>query len=75
MVRSRAHRCKKAQLLALSGGSGRSESALAPVEPEQVAGVVAFLFTEGASAISGSTIPVEDGFRIFENGWRMGHGK
>ena len=31
------------------------------IEPEQVASVVAFLFTDGASAINGSTIPVEDG--------------
>ena len=37
------------------------------IEPEQVANVVAFLFTEGASAINGSTIPVEDGFQIFKN--------
>jgi hypothetical protein len=32
-----------------------------------VASVVAFLFTEKASAINGSTIPVEDGFQIFKN--------
>jgi len=32
-----------------------------------VASVVAFLFTDGASAINGSTIPVEDGFQIFKN--------
>jgi NAD(P)-dependent dehydrogenase (short-subunit alcohol dehydrogenase family) len=37
------------------------------IEPERVASVVAFLFTEGASAINGSTIPVEDGFQIFKN--------
>lgn len=37
------------------------------IEPAQVASVVAFLFTEGASAINGSTIPVEDGFQIFKN--------
>jgi NAD(P)-dependent dehydrogenase (short-subunit alcohol dehydrogenase family) len=37
------------------------------IEPEQVASVVAFLFTEGASAINGSTIPVEDGFLVFKN--------
>ena len=37
------------------------------IEPEQVASVVAFLFTDGASAINGSTIPVEDGFQIFKN--------
>ena len=37
------------------------------IEPEQVASVVAFLFTEAASAINGSTIPVEDGFQVFKN--------
>lgn len=37
------------------------------IEPEQVASVVAFLFSAGASAINGSTIPVEDGFQIFKN--------
>jgi NAD(P)-dependent dehydrogenase (short-subunit alcohol dehydrogenase family) len=37
------------------------------IEPEQVASVVTFLFTEGASAINGSTIPVEDGFQVFKN--------
>jgi NAD(P)-dependent dehydrogenase (short-subunit alcohol dehydrogenase family) len=37
------------------------------IEAEQVASVVAFLFTEAASAINGSTIPVEDGFQIFKN--------
>jgi NAD(P)-dependent dehydrogenase (short-subunit alcohol dehydrogenase family) len=37
------------------------------IEPEQVASVVAFLFTEEASAINGSTIPVEDGFQVFKN--------
>jgi NAD(P)-dependent dehydrogenase (short-subunit alcohol dehydrogenase family) len=37
------------------------------IEAEQVASVVAFLFTAGASAINGSTIPVEDGFQIFKN--------
>jgi len=31
------------------------------IEAEQVASVVAFLFTEGASANSGSTIPVDEG--------------
>jgi NAD(P)-dependent dehydrogenase (short-subunit alcohol dehydrogenase family) len=36
------------------------------IEPEKVASVVAFLFTEGASAINESTIPVEDGFQIFK---------
>ena len=37
------------------------------IEAEQVASVVAFLFTGEASAINGSTIPVEDGFQIFKN--------
>lgn len=37
------------------------------IEPEHVASVVAFLFTDRASAINGSTIPVEDGFQIFKN--------
>jgi NAD(P)-dependent dehydrogenase (short-subunit alcohol dehydrogenase family) len=37
------------------------------IEPQQVASVVAFLFTEAASAINGSTIPVEDGFQVFKN--------
>ena len=37
------------------------------IDPEHVASVVAFLFTDGASAINGSTIPVEDGFQIFKN--------
>lgn len=33
----------------------------------QVASVVAFLFTEAASAINESTIAVEDGFQVFKN--------
>jgi NAD(P)-dependent dehydrogenase (short-subunit alcohol dehydrogenase family) len=37
------------------------------IEPAKVASVVAFLFSEAASAINGSTIPVEDGFQIFKN--------
>lgn len=37
------------------------------IDPEQIASVVAFLFTGGASAINGSTIPVEDGFQVFKN--------
>jgi NAD(P)-dependent dehydrogenase (short-subunit alcohol dehydrogenase family) len=37
------------------------------IAPEKVASVVAFLFTDGASAINGSTIPVDDGFSIFKN--------
>lgn len=32
------------------------------IEPEKVASVVAFLFTDAASAINGSTLPVDDGF-------------
>ena len=37
------------------------------IEPEKVASVVAFLFSDAASAINGATIPVEDGFQIFKN--------
>lgn len=37
------------------------------IKAEQVASVVAFLFTDAASAINGSTIPVEDGFQVFKN--------
>lgn len=37
------------------------------IAPEKVASVVAFLFTDDASAINGSTIPVEDGFQVFKN--------
>lgn len=37
------------------------------IEPEKVASVVAFLFTDAASAVNGSTIPVEDGFQVFKN--------
>lgn len=37
------------------------------IPPEKVASVVAFLFTDAASAINGSTVPVEDGFQIFKN--------
>ena len=37
------------------------------IEPVKVASVVAFLFTEAASAVNGSTIPVDDGFLIFKN--------
>ena len=32
------------------------------IDPKYVASVVAFLFTEGASAINGQTIPVDAGF-------------
>jgi NAD(P)-dependent dehydrogenase (short-subunit alcohol dehydrogenase family) len=37
------------------------------IPPAKVASVVAFLFSDAASAINGSTIPVEDGFQIFKN--------
>jgi NAD(P)-dependent dehydrogenase (short-subunit alcohol dehydrogenase family) len=37
------------------------------IAPEKVASVVAFLFTDEASAINGSTIPVEDGYQVFKN--------
>ena len=37
------------------------------IAPEKVASVVTFLFTDAASAINGSTIPVEDGFQVFKN--------
>jgi NAD(P)-dependent dehydrogenase (short-subunit alcohol dehydrogenase family) len=37
------------------------------IKPEKVASVVAFLFTEDAQAINGSTINVDDGFQIFKN--------
>lgn len=37
------------------------------IAPEKVATVVAFLFSDAASAINGSTIPVEDGFQVFKN--------
>ena len=37
------------------------------IPPEKIASVVTFLFTDGAAAINGSTIPVEDGFQIFKN--------
>lgn len=38
------------------------------IAPEKVASVVAFLFTDAASAINGSSIPVDDGYQIFKNG-------
>lgn len=37
------------------------------IEAEKVASVVAFLFTDAASAINGSTLPVDDGFLVFKN--------
>ncbi|MBD3920442.1 SDR family oxidoreductase [Paenibacillus sp. PR3] len=36
------------------------------IQPEQVASVVAFLFSEAASAINGQTIPVDDGYLSFK---------
>jgi NAD(P)-dependent dehydrogenase (short-subunit alcohol dehydrogenase family) len=36
------------------------------IKPEKVASVVVFLFSEGASAINGQTIPVDDGFLSFK---------
>lgn len=36
------------------------------IDPKYVASVVAFLFTEGASAINGQTIPVDDGFLSYK---------
>ena len=33
----------------------------------KVASVVAFLFTDEASAVNGSTIPVDDGYQVFKN--------
>lgn len=37
------------------------------IAPEKVASVVAFLFTSGAEAINGATIPIEDGYQVFKN--------
>lgn len=36
------------------------------IEPEKVASVVAFLFTDAASAINGSTVAVDDGFLSYK---------
>lgn len=36
------------------------------IKPEYVASVVAFLFSEGASAINGQTIPIDDGFLSYK---------
>lgn len=36
------------------------------IQPSKVASVVAFLFTETASAINGTTVPVDDGFLSFK---------
>lgn len=37
------------------------------IDPEKIASVVAFLFSEGASAINGQTIPIDDGFLSFKS--------
>lgn len=36
------------------------------IQPEKVASVVAFLFTDAASAVNGSTVAVDDGFLSFK---------
>ncbi|SEM10345.1 NAD(P)-dependent dehydrogenase, short-chain alcohol dehydrogenase family [Pseudoxanthomonas sp. GM95] len=36
------------------------------IQPEKVASVVAFLFTDAAQAVNGSTVPVDDGFLAFK---------
>lgn len=36
------------------------------IQPEKVASVVAFLFTDAASAVNGQTIPVDDGFLSYK---------
>lgn len=36
------------------------------IDPKYVASVVAFLFTDGASAINGQTIPVDDGYLSYK---------
>ena len=36
------------------------------IKPQQVAEVVAFLFSDAASAINGQTVPVDDGFLSFK---------
>jgi enoyl-[acyl-carrier-protein] reductase (NADH) len=36
------------------------------IQPEKVASVVAFLFSDAASAINGSTEAVDDGFLSFK---------
>lgn len=36
------------------------------IQPEKIADVVTFLFTEEAGAVNGQTLPVDDGFLIFK---------
>ena len=48
--------------------SGGSTGSSGKPTPAKVAAVVAFLFTDAASAINGITIPVDDGFLIHKNG-------
>ena len=36
------------------------------IQPAKVASVVAFLFTDAAQAINGTTVPVDDGFLVFK---------
>lgn len=36
------------------------------IEPDKVASVVAFLFSDAAQAINGTTVPVDDGFLVFK---------
>jgi enoyl-[acyl-carrier-protein] reductase (NADH) len=37
------------------------------IASEKVASVVAFLFTDAASAINGTTVAVDDGFLVFKS--------
>ena len=36
------------------------------IQPDKVASVVAFLFTDAASAVNGSTVAADDGFLAFK---------
>lgn len=36
------------------------------IQPDKVASVVAFLFTDAAQAVNGSTVPVDDDFLAFK---------